>query len=99
MDATVDVWDIPPAHASRIGHPAPFPVALPARLIQLYTYEWDLVLDPFMGSGTTLVAAAAANRRAVGYDVDATYVDLARARIAELDHRETPTGRLDPIGE
>ena len=85
MEATIDIWDIPPAHASRIGHPAPFPVELPARLIQLYTYERDLVLDPFMGSGTTLVAAKAANRRAVGYDIDPDYVKLARARIANLD--------------
>ena len=51
MAATLDVWDISAAHAGRIGHPAPFPVELPARLIQMYTYERDLVLDPFMGSG------------------------------------------------
>ncbi len=85
METTLDVWSFPPAHASRVGHPAPFPVELPARLIQLYTYEDDLVLDPFMGSGTTLVAASAANRRAVGYDIDPTYVDLAKARLGELD--------------
>ena len=90
MEATLDVWDIPPAHASRIGHPAPFPVELPARLIQLYTYERDLVLDPFMGSGTTLVAAVEANRRAVGYDIDPTYVDLARSRLAEADTGDIP---------
>lgn len=85
MEATLDVWDIPPAHASRVGHPAPFPVELPARLIQLYTYERDLVLDPFMGSGTTLVAAVEANRRAVGYDIDPAYVDLTRARLPQAD--------------
>ena len=83
MEATLDVWDIPPAHAGRVGHPAPFPVDLPARLIALYTYEQDLVLDPFMGSGTTLVAAVKARRRAVGYDIDPTYIELAKARIAE----------------
>ena len=92
MEATLDVWDIPPAHASRIGHPAPFPVELPARLIQLYTYEQDLVLDPFMGSGTTLVAAIEANRRAVGYDIDPAYVELAKSRIAKLGVREGSTG-------
>ena len=85
MDATLDVWDIRAAHAGRIGHPAPFPVELPARLIQLYTYEQDLVLDPFMGSGTTLVAARLANRRAAGYDTAAEYVELARSRLADLD--------------
>ena len=83
MRATLDVWDIPPAHASRIGHPAPFPVELPARLIQLYTYEGDLILDPFMGSGTTLLAAIEANRRAAGYDIDPSYVELTRTRIAQ----------------
>lgn len=83
MEATLDVWDIPPAHASRVGHPAPFPVELPARLIQLYTYEHDLVLDPFMGSGTTLVAAVEADRRAAGYDIDPAYVELATARLSE----------------
>ena len=88
MEATLDVWEIPPAHARRIGHPAPFPVELPARLIQLYTYERDLVLDPFMGSGTTLVAAIEANRRAVGYDIDPAYVELAKIRIAQADGRE-----------
>ncbi len=82
MEATLDVWDIPPAHAKRVGHPAPFPVELPARLIQLYTYERDLVLDPFMGSGTTLVAAADANRKAVGYDIDPEYAQLAESRLA-----------------
>ncbi|MDE0171162.1 MAG: site-specific DNA-methyltransferase [bacterium] len=89
MEATLDVWNIPPAHASRVGHPAPFPVDLPARLIQLFTYERDLVLDPFMGSGTTLVAAVEANRRAAGYDIDPAYVELARARLAEVEGGET----------
>lgn len=90
MEATLDVWEIPPAHAGRIGHPAPFPEKLPARLIQLYTYEDDLVLDPFMGSGTTLVAAAASNRRGVGYDTDPAYVELARTRLADLEQPTSP---------
>ena len=93
MEATLDVWEIRPASATQVGHPAPFPEELPARLIQLYTYEDDLVLDPFMGSGTTLVAAAASNRRGVGYDVDPAYVELARARLADL---ESPTSRPIP---
>ena len=58
MAATLDVWDIPPESAKRVGHPAPFPGELPERLIHLYTFENDLVLDPFMGSGTSLLAAA-----------------------------------------
>ena len=80
---TLDVWSIPPERARRVGHPAPFPVELPSRLIQLYTYRDDLVLDPFMGSGSALVAAARLGRRYVGYDLDPAYADLARRRVAE----------------
>lgn len=83
MAATLDIWEIPPESASRIGHPAPFPVALPERLIQLHTYEGDWVLDPFMGSGSTLIAALRTKRRAIGYDTDAGYVELAKQRIAD----------------
>ena len=90
MEATLDVWEIRPASATRVGHPAPFPEELPARLIRLYTYEGDLVLDPFMGSGTTLVAAAASNRRGVGYDTDPAYVELARTRLADLEQPTSP---------
>jgi len=78
---TVDVWSIPPESARRVGHPAPFPVELPEQLIRLYTYADDLVLDPFMGSGSTLVAAARLGRRYVGYDLDPAYVDMARQRV------------------
>ena len=83
MEATLDVWNIEPESARRVAHPAPFPVGLPGRLIDLYTYENDLVLDPFMGSGSTLVAAARRNRRYVGYDLDPTYVDIARLRVRD----------------
>jgi site-specific DNA-methyltransferase (adenine-specific) len=65
-----------------VGHPAPFPVDLPRRLIELYTFTGDLVLDPFIGSGTTAVAAIETGRHFVGYDNDATYLETARARIA-----------------
>ncbi|CAB4812240.1 MAG: hypothetical protein F2873_03150 [Actinobacteria bacterium] len=83
MSLTLDVWSLQPESAKRVGHPAPFPVELPEQLISLYTFENDLVLDPFMGSGTTLVAAARLGRRYVGYDMDASYVELARTRISE----------------
>jgi site-specific DNA-methyltransferase (adenine-specific) len=82
MEATVDLWEIPPERAGRVGHPAPFPVALPERLIHMNTYEGDLVLDPFVGSGTTAVAAARTGRHYIGYDTDAGYVDAARRRVA-----------------
>jgi DNA modification methylase len=83
VDATTDLWDIPTESATRIGHPAPFPVELPRRLIELYTYRGDLVLDPFMGSGSTAVAAIRTERHYVGFDTDQTYVALAERRIAE----------------
>ena len=82
MEATIDVWDMGPESAQRVRHPAPFPLELPRRLIDLYTYENDLVLDPFMGSGTTLVASVLCGRWPVGYDLNPDYVDLARARVA-----------------
>lgn len=82
MALTLDVWSIPPESAKRVGHPAPFPVELPEQLIRLYTFADDLVLDPFMGSGSTLVAAARLGRRYVGYDLDPAYVDIARERVA-----------------
>jgi DNA modification methylase len=81
MEATTDLWEIPPESASRVGHPAPFPVELPERLIHLYTYRDDLVLDPFMGSGTTAVAALRTERHFVGYDTDAEYVARAKKRV------------------
>ena len=81
MEATLDVWDMGPESAQRVRHPAPFPLELPRRLIDLYTYEDDLVLDPFMGSGTTLVASVLCGRRPVGYDLNPDYADLARARV------------------
>lgn len=83
LDATLDLWRIPPESARRVGHPAPFPVELPLRLIELYTFRNDLVLDPFLGSGTTAVAAVQSDRRYAGYDTDPEYVDLAIQRVKD----------------
>ncbi len=80
---TVDTWEMRPESATRVGHPAPFPVELPRRLIELYTYRGDVVLDPFMGSGSTAVAAVEADRRFVGFDADPAYQELAEQRVAE----------------
>jgi site-specific DNA-methyltransferase (adenine-specific) len=98
MAATLDVWSIPAESATRVGHPAPFPVALPEQLIRLYTFRDDLVLDPFMGSGSALVAAASLGRRYVGYDLDATYVEIARRRVAAVQAAGPVTLDLDHDG-
>jgi DNA modification methylase len=82
MEYTLDVWRFGPESARRVGHPAPFPVELPRRLIELYTYRDDTVLDPFMGSGTTALAARSAGRRWVGYETDADFVRLTAERLA-----------------
>jgi site-specific DNA-methyltransferase (adenine-specific) len=89
MEATLSVWEIPPERASRVKHPAPFPVELPKRFIQLYSYEGELILDPFMGSGSTAVAAVETNRHWLGYDIDPRYCELTRQRVADaLSRRE-----------
>lgn len=82
MSATTSIWTIGTASAKRIGHPAPFPLQLPRRLIDLYTFAGDLVLDPFIGSGSTAIAAKQAGRHYVGYDTNVDYIELARKRIA-----------------
>jgi DNA modification methylase len=96
MEATTDVWEIPAERATRVGHPAPFPVELPQRLIELYTYAEDLVLDPFMGSGSTAVAAVRTGRRYVGYDTEPRYVRIAEARVGEEQHRRLEQGTPPP---
>jgi DNA modification methylase len=75
------VWTFPAVSAKKIGHPAPFPVELPKRLIEFYTYEGDIVLDPFMGSGSTAIAALETKRHFVGYEISEEYVNLANTRI------------------
>lgn len=83
LEATLSVWQIPPESARRVGHPAPFPVELAARVVRLYSYVGDVVLDPFNGSGTTCIAAALNGRRYVGYDIDPEYCELAERRLRE----------------
>lgn len=83
MASTLSVWEIPPESAKRVGHPAPFPVELAARVIRLYSYVGDVVLDPFNGSGSTCVAARLNRRHYVGYDIDPQYCRIAERRLAE----------------
>jgi site-specific DNA-methyltransferase (adenine-specific) len=86
LDLTLDLWEFPPESACRVGHPAPFPVELPRRLIELYTFEGDLVLDPFMGSGSTGIAAVGTARRWAGFDTDPAYAEAATKRIEAAIH-------------
>ncbi len=81
LEFTKSVWRFPAEPATKIGHPAPFPVELPYRLIQLYTFEGEVVLDPFIGSGTTAIAAMKTGRTFVGYEINPDYVALANQRI------------------
>jgi DNA modification methylase len=88
LEFTKSVWEFSPESAERVGHPAPFPVELPYRCIQLYTYEGEVVLDPFCGVGTTCIAAVRTNRHFVGFDIDADYVKKAEKRLREyIDRR------------
>jgi site-specific DNA-methyltransferase (adenine-specific) len=81
MEWTKSIWTMNAESAKRIGHPAPFPIDLPYRLIQLYSFKTDIILDPFMGSGTTALAALQSDRKYIGYDTSQEYIDLANKRI------------------
>jgi DNA modification methylase len=99
LELTKSVWTFPAVSARSIGHPAPFPVALPHRLIQLYTYEGDVVLDPFMGSGSTAIAALQGNRHYLGYEIEAEYVRLAEKRIKQFRREVMAPSLLDLLTE
>ena len=89
MAATLSVWEIQAVSAKKIGHPAPFPVELAERVIKLYSYVDDVVLDPFCGSGTTCAAAKGLKRNYVGFDISVEYCQLAQTRIDEIQERES----------
>ena len=81
MESTLSIWNINPEKAKKIGHPAPFPVELPKRFINLYSFKEDLVLDPFIGSGTTAVASKLMQRNYVGYEINKDYIEIANKRL------------------
>ena len=81
LELTKSVWQFPTESATRVGHPAPFPIELPRRLIELYTFKGEVILDPFMGSGTTALAALETNRHYVGYELIESYVKIAIERL------------------
>jgi site-specific DNA-methyltransferase (adenine-specific) len=99
MDWTNGLWSFNGESKKKIGHPAPFPVELPRRCIRLFSYKGDTVLDPFLGSGTTLVASYLNNRKGVGIDVDPHYCQIALNRLKKeggmgqttITHYSTPS--------
>ena len=88
MEWTKSIWTMKAESARRIGHPAPFPEELPFRLIQLYSFKDDIILDPFMGSGTVAAAALKSGRKFVGYDIKQEYIDLAEKRISLILNKQ-----------
>jgi DNA modification methylase len=91
LEWTKSVWTISAVSAKKIGHPAPFPEELPHRLIQLYSFKGDIVLDPFAGSGTTCLVAAMDGRHYIGYDINEQYLELASERISVLRNNQEPS--------
>ncbi|NMB46552.1 MAG: site-specific DNA-methyltransferase [Firmicutes bacterium] len=93
LEFTRSIWQFPAESAHKIGHPAPFPIELPYRLIQLYTFAEEVVLDPFCGSGSTCIAALKSGRHFIGYDIVEEYVELSRRRIEDFRSEEMSTGK------
>jgi len=99
LEYTKSVWNFSAESAKKIGHPAPFPVELPYRLIQLYSFEKEIILDPFMGSGQTAVASIKTNRYYIGYDIKEEYVKLSYERVNDFVHKGTRfSGTVSPEG-
>ena len=96
LEFTKSVWTFPVEPAHKVGHPAPFPTELPYRLIQLYTFEGDVILDPFMGSGQTAIAAIKTERHYVGYEINEDYVKLAERRIKDYTVESKSPKLFDP---
>ena len=97
-----DVWDIPNAKANHIektDHPCQFPVAIPQRLIKALTNENGLVLDPFMGSGTTGVAAMMEGRRFIGAEIQKSYFDISVDRITDAANGKAKVREDKPVAE
>lgn len=97
LELTKSVWTFPAISAKKVGHPAPFPVELPYRIIQLYTFDSEVVLDPFMGSGQSAIAAIQTNRHYVGYETDENYSSLANKRINQFLLEHKSQGVLDLV--
>ncbi len=86
MEWTKSIWTFNAESARRVGHPAPFPIDLPYRLIQLYSFTTDIILDPFMGSGTTAIAALKSNRNYIGFEIKEEYIELIKKRVSPYEN-------------
>lgn len=91
MEWTSGVWNFPGESKKRVGHPAPFPLELPKRCIKLFSFVGDVVLDPFLGSGTTLVACAKLGRKGIGVEIDRNYCEIAKQRLISEAKVNQPT--------
>ncbi|RLC50530.1 MAG: hypothetical protein DRZ79_04240 [Candidatus Cloacimonadota bacterium] len=89
IEWTKSIWTMNAVSAKKVGHPAPFPEELPFRLIQLYSFKTDIILDPFMGSGTTAIAALKSQRFYVGFETNKEYITLANKRILAYQNQLT----------
>lgn len=86
MQWSKSIWHFNAVSAKKIGHPAPFPIELPKRLIEFYSFENDIILDPFIGSGTSALAALSLKRKFIGYEINEDYIKLANSRINEVQN-------------
>ena len=86
IQQTKSIWSFATESAKRVNHPAPFPVELPKRCIEMFTFVGDVVLDPFLGSGTTAVAAKMTGRKYVGCDLSAEYCAIAEDRLIQTEN-------------
>lgn len=93
IENTKSIWRMPTASAKKEKHPAPFPVELPTRLIHLYSYENDIILDPFMGGGSTAVAAVNTKRCYIGYEIEKKYIDVAKSKLGLFSGEKKPRAK------
>ena len=99
VEFTKSIWKFPTVSAKRVGHPAPFPVELPRRCIEMYTFAGDVVLDPFLGSGSSAIAALQTSRRYIGVDLSKEYCQLAEARIAAAKEEMDDLAEVGEVAE
>jgi len=91
IDWTNGLWTFQGESKKKIGHPTPFPIELPKRCIKLFSYKRDIILDPFLGSGTTLIACVMNKRKGIGVEIDEEYCKIAKNRLIKLFEENSQT--------